>query len=282
MRPGDAVATGGPNAQAAIARPHAATCAVAAAIRRSRKRRSLPYFIENPQATIAPLSLGPNRRADAALQPPRALLASRRSAGRDPLRTGGKTFRIARDFVAARSWLDQSRAQRGGARLVTRPLTLCRHLSGDDIPTGAPSAAQRTVDGRPILRRCCPAISNCSSSACPIFGLPIKRVAGSFRQARSGLRALYERAGLPASTHGPSAKPLAGCARSALPAFRRPAQLKRRCRARADALRRRCKRGHEPLLTLLRPFRAEAARDEARMACDLASDARLEQQREAA
>ena len=102
--------------------------------------------------------------------------------------------------------------------------------------------------------------------------MPLARVVGIVHDRRgAGFRALYDKAGLPASTYP--------AFREALEAMREDgfmvepggaSRLKRRIiervltrcerRARSDEI--------EPLLTLLRRFAAEAAREEARMFCD--------------
>jgi uncharacterized protein (DUF2336 family) len=104
-----------------------------------------------------------------------------------------------------------------------------------------------------------------------LSGLPPARVAGLVHDRRgAGLRALYERAGLPASAFP--------AVRAAIDAMHEtgfagdpggPARLKRRmvervltgCEDYASA-------DIEPLLMLLRRFATEAAREEARLFCD--------------
>ena len=113
-----------------------------------------------------------------------------------------------------------------------------------------------------------------------LTGLTIARVAGIVHDRRgAGFRALYDKAGLPASTY-----PLF---REALDAMREEgflaepggaSRLKRRV---IERVLTRCENEAlgevEPLLTLLRRFAAEAAREEARLYCDeLVADDRLE------
>jgi uncharacterized protein (DUF2336 family) len=103
-----------------------------------------------------------------------------------------------------------------------------------------------------------------------LSGLPLARVSALVHDRRSaGLRALYERAGLPASTYAAFHEaveamndigPMEGQDGSV--------RLRRRVVERVLA---RCADGSigdvEPLLTLLRRFAAEAAREEARAFC---------------
>ena len=105
-----------------------------------------------------------------------------------------------------------------------------------------------------------------------LSGLPLgARQRHRARQAGSGFRALYDKAGLPASAYP--------AFRAAIEAMRedgfqgRPggalAPQAAHDRARADAVAPQDALGDvEPLLTLLRRFAAEAAREEARLFCE--------------
>jgi hypothetical protein len=101
----------------------------------------------------------------------------------------------------------------------------------------------------------------------------------------NGLRALYDRAGLPASTFAAFSEALAAMREGGFVGdFGGAARLKRRM---VERVLTRCAEDAigdvEPLLTLLRRFAAEAARDEARLSCyDLAADEEIEPQRAAA
>ena len=104
-----------------------------------------------------------------------------------------------------------------------------------------------------------------------LSGLPLSRVEGLIHdKGNAGFRALYEKAGLPAAT---------------FPAFREAvaamqddyvslepggnARLRRRMIERVLTRCESMEQGDiEPLLTLLRRFATEAAREEARMFCD--------------
>ena len=109
--------------------------------------------------------------------------------------------------------------------------------------------------------------------------VPLSRVAGIVHDRRgAGFRALYDKAGLPASTFP--------AFREALEAMREegfmfePGQASRLKRRIIERTLTRCEYETpdeiEPLLTLLRRYAAEAARDEARLFCDeLVADAML-------
>jgi uncharacterized protein (DUF2336 family) len=118
-----------------------------------------------------------------------------------------------------------------------------------------------------------------------LSGMPIARVSALVHDKRgSGLRALYDRAGLPVSTHVAFSEALAAMREGGFVGdFEGATRLQRRM---VERVLTRCADEAvgdiEPLLTLLRRFAAEAARDEARMACDLAADEECEPQRAAA
>ena len=113
-----------------------------------------------------------------------------------------------------------------------------------------------------------------------LTGLSMARIAGIVHDRRgAGFRALYDKAGLPAATY-----PVFG---EALDAMREEgflgepggaSRLKRRI---IERVLTRCESAAlgevEPLLTLLRRFAAEAAREEARLFCDeLVADDRID------
>ena len=101
--------------------------------------------------------------------------------------------------------------------------------------------------------------------------VPLPRVVGIVHDRRgAGFRALYDKAGLPASTFRRSARRWRRCARTASWSSRAaPSRLKRRI---IERVLTRCESEApdeiEPLLTLLRRYAAEAAREEARLFCD--------------
>jgi uncharacterized protein (DUF2336 family) len=103
--------------------------------------------------------------------------------------------------------------------------------------------------------------------------LPLARVRALVYEKAGGLRAIFERANLPASTYP--------AFREALEAMREggfdPAGASRLKRRMVERVLTRCADEPDvetaPLLTLLRRFAAEAAREEARLFCDeLAAD----------
>ena len=111
-------------------------------------------------------------------------------------------------------------------------------------------------------------------------GVPLARVAGIVHDRRgASFRALYDKAGLPASTFLAFREVLEAIREDGFMAEPGGAsRLKRRIIERALT---RCEDESpdeiEPLLTLLRRFAAEAAREEARMFCDeLVAHGRIE------
>ena len=104
-----------------------------------------------------------------------------------------------------------------------------------------------------------------------LSGLPLHRVAGLVHDRRgNGLRALYDKAGLPAAAYP--------AVRAALEAMHEtgfasePGGVSRLKRRMIERVLTQCAEGAssevEPLLTLLRRFATEAAREEARLFCD--------------
>jgi hypothetical protein len=118
-----------------------------------------------------------------------------------------------------------------------------------------------------------------------LSGLPLNRIAGFIDEAGPGFRALYRKAGLPASAYP--------AFREAIEAMREAgfslqpgahAGLKRRIIERVLTC---CENDFlgdiEPLLTLLRRFATEAAREEARAFChDLVAGASVPAERQRA
>ena len=232
-------------------------------------------LVENSDADIAPLST--DRIVErfghlAAIREP--LLA------RDDLAVATRQTLVAKlsetlaGFVAGRAWLDLDHAQRiareacekatvaiaaDSATSEVRPLI--RHLR----VTGQLTAGlilRALLSGNVVLFE---------EALAELADMPVTRVSGLIHdRGNAGLRALFERAALPASTY-PAFK-------EAIEAMREggfmiepggAARLKRRM---IERVLTRCENEDigdlAPLLTLLRRFATEAAREEARLFCD--------------
>jgi uncharacterized protein (DUF2336 family) len=271
----DAVATGAEAAQAAIASRAELPRSVSGAIAEVGCADACLLLVQNPGADIAPLSIDRMvaRFGDvAALR--EALLARYDIAPSTRLALVAKVSESLVDFVARRRWLNAERA-----RLVAREacekatVTVAAETPGVQM---RPLVHHLRVSGQLtaglILRALLSGnVTLFEEALAELSGMPTKRVGTVIHYGGgTSLRALFDRAGLPPSTY-PAFK-------QAIEAMREgdltsepggSAKLKRRmiervltgCENEAlDEL--------APLLTLLRRFATEAAREEARQLRD--------------
>jgi uncharacterized protein (DUF2336 family) len=281
----DAVATGAPAVQAAIATRAALPRSVGAAIAEVGTAESCLVLVENTDAALAPLSADRIVERFGHLAAIReALLARRDLAVATRQILVAKLSETLAGFVAGRAWLDLDHAQRvareacekatvaiaaDGATSDVRPLI--RHLRATGQLT-AGLILRALLSGNVALFE---------EALAELADLPVARVSGLVHDgSTAGVRALFDRAGLPASTF-PAFK-------EAIQAMREggfisepgdAARLKRRMIERVlTACEDQDLGDLEPLLTLLRRFATEAAREEARLFCDelVAADDRSE------
>lgn len=271
----DAVATGTPAVQAAIASRAALPRSVAAAIAEVGTAEACLMLVESGDADLAPLSI------DRIVERFGHLAAFRESLlARDDLPAATRQTLVAKlsvalaGFVVGREWLDPDRANRIAreacekATVVIaadtstselRPL-IC-HLRGTGQLT-AGLILRALLSGNVVLFE---------EALAELADMPIARVSGLVRdRGNAGLLALLEKAGLPPSTYP--------AFRGAIEAMREnglahqpgdAARLKRRMIERVLTGCEEQDLGElEPLLTLLRRFATEAAREEARLFCD--------------
>jgi uncharacterized protein (DUF2336 family) len=270
----DFAATGSSQIQTAIARRPMLPRAVAAAIAEVGSAEACLVLIENTEADVASFSLDRIVHRHGHLAAIReALLAYKDLPAPTRQALVAKLSQTLADFVTARAWLAKDRALRvtqeaceratvtlaaESAYVEVRPLV--RHLRETGQLT-AGLVLRALLCGNAILFE---------EALAELSGMPIHRVAGLVHHKRStGFRALYDKAGLPAS---------------AFPAFREAIETMREDGFVGDArgatrLQRRmiervltrCEQTSlediEPLLTLLRRFATEAAREEARAFC---------------
>ncbi len=271
----DAAATGGPAVQAAIASRAALPRSVAAALAEVGTAESCLVLVENRDAHIAPLSI--DRIVErfghlAAIREP--LLA------RDDLPVATRQTLVAKlsetlaGFVAGRAWLDIDHAQRvareacekatvaiaaDSATSEIRPLI--RHLRSTGQLT-AGLILRALLSGNVVLFE---------EALAELADMPVARVSGLVHdRGTSGLRALFDRAKLPSSTFPAFKEAIAAMREGGF--VSEPgdaARLKRRMIERVLTACEDQDLGElEPLLTLLRRFATEAAREEARLFCD--------------
>jgi uncharacterized protein (DUF2336 family) len=276
----DAVATGDPSAQAAIANRAPLPCAVAAAIAEVAAAEACLILLENEQAAIAPFSLdrivtrhghlGAIReamlqRADLPASTRQALVA--------------KLSETLAGFVTSRAWLVADRARRVTKEACEKAtITLASDSPESEIP---PLVRHLRESGQLtaglILRALLSGnIDLFEQALAELSGLSLARVSVLVHdKGGNGLRALYDRAGLPTSTYAAFSEAITAMRESGFVGDHEGAtRLKRRM---VERVLTRCAdeaiEDVEPLLTLLRRFAAEAARDEARTFCrDLAAD----------
>jgi uncharacterized protein (DUF2336 family) len=271
----DAVATGCPSVQAAIASRVALPRAVSAAIAEVGTGEACLILIENPGAEIAPLSI--DRIVErfghlAAIREPLLQRDDLAAAARLMLVT--KLSETLAGFVTGRNWLDADQAQR-----ITR----------EACEKATISVAAEAPDGevRPLIRHLCETgqltaglilrallsgnVTMFEEALAELAEMPITRVSGLiYGGGSAGLRALFDKAGLPASTY-PAFK-------AAVEAMREggfigdaagAARLKRRMIERVLTSCAQDEFGDTaPLVTLLHRFATEAAREEARLFCE--------------
>lgn len=270
----DAVATGAPEVQAAIASRAALPCSVAAAIAEVGSAESCLLLLENPTAEIAPLTL--DRMVDrfghlAAIRESLLIRDDIPAATRQALVI--KLSETLAGFVAGRAWLDPDHAERIAREACERAtVTIAADAPQGELgPLIRHLCASGQLTAGLILRALLSGnIALFEEALAELADMPVGRVSGLIHDRGSvGLRALFEKAQLPPSTY-PAFK-------EAIEAMREgfshepggPARLKRRM---IERVLTRCENAElgelAPLLTLLRRFATEAAREEARMFCD--------------
>jgi uncharacterized protein (DUF2336 family) len=271
----EAVATGEPARQIAIASRAALPCSVSAAIAEVGSAEACLTLLENHDAEIVPFSLDRIVQRFGHLAAIRDIILSRDDLPA-PTRQAlvVKLSETLAEFVTAREWLAEDRARR-----VTREA--CERA------TVALAAESEDDQVRPLIRHLCESgqltagllLRSLLSGGVELFEealaelaqVSLSRVVGIVHDRRgAGFRALYDKAGLPASTFP--------AFREALEAMREegfmfePAQASRLKRRIIERTLTRCESEApdeiEPLLTLLRRYAAEAAREEARLFCD--------------
>jgi uncharacterized protein (DUF2336 family) len=270
----DAAAAGHTGTQLAIANRGGLAPAVSAAIAEVGAPEACLVLVENPSAEIAPLSL------DRIVERFGHLAAIREALlARDDLPATTRQSLVAKlsetlaGFVTAREWLEAERAERVTREACEKATVTLAAVSpsGEVQPLIEHLRASGQLNAGLILRALLSGnIALFEHALADLSGLPLGRVSALVHDQRSGgLRALYERAGLPASTY--TAFHEAVEAMKDIGSFEGQdgsVRLRRRVVERVLA---RCADGSigdvEPLLTLLRRFAAEAAREEARAFC---------------
>lgn len=271
----DMVATGEGAAQEAIARRLDLPCPVAAAIAEVGSAEACLTLIENTCAEIVPFSLDRIVARHGHLAAIREALFAREDlpASTRQALVVQLSDTLAR-FVSARAWLEEDRAQRvvkeacekatvvlaaTSQRRDVRPLVTHLRQSGQ-LTTGL--VLRALLSGNVLLFE---------ESLAELAGLPLARVAGIVQDRRAGVfRALYEKAGLPLSACSAFRAAIDVLHEMGVPA--EPGGATRLKRRMVERVLTRCEEETPeeiaPLVTLLRRFATEAAREEARLFCD--------------
>ncbi len=277
----DAVATGCPTVQSAIASRAGLPRSVAAAIAEVGVADACLVLLENHASDIAPLSIDRVVERFGHLPAIRESLLARQdvpAAARQALIT--KLSEALVGFVAGRKWLEVDHARR-----ITREacekvtVALASETPADDVgPLVRHLRESGQLTAGLILRALLSGnVMLFEEALAELAEMRITRVAGLVEDGSfAALRALFERAGLPPSTY-PAFKEAIEALREGvfIGELGGAARLKRRM---IERVLTRCESGEldetGPLITLLHRFATEAARDEARLFCDeLAAEA---------
>jgi uncharacterized protein (DUF2336 family) len=271
----DIAATACSQVQVAIARRAPLPRAVCAAIAEVGSAAACLVMIENPDADIAPFSIDRIVARHGHLPDIReALLVCDDVAA--PVRQAlvAKLSETLADFVAARAWLPEDRAHRiarearekatvtlAAESPATQLRPLIRHLR---------ESGQLTA-GLILRALLCGNVFLFEEALAELSELSLTRVSALlYDGGGGGLRALFDKAGLPASACPAFREAIAAMREAGFAGDIGDAtRLKRRM---VERVLTRCEHdapgGAEPLLTLLRRFATEAAREEARLFCD--------------
>jgi uncharacterized protein (DUF2336 family) len=270
----DAVATGGAAAQAAIASRSGLPRSVAAAIAEVGTAESCLLLLENRDADIAPFSIDRMVERYGHLAAIRELLLTREDVAVSArLTLVAKLSETLADFVIEREWLEPDRAQRVAREACEKAtITLAAETPMQVRPLIRHLRLTGQLTAGLILRALLSGnVTLFEEALAELADLPVARVSDLVHgHGTAGLRALFEKAGLPRSSY-PAFK-------EAIEAMREggfvgePGGAARLRRRMIERVLTRCEDEAPdelaPLLTLLRRFATEAAREEARLFCD--------------
>jgi uncharacterized protein (DUF2336 family) len=271
----DAVATGDGEVQIAIASRAALPSPVAAAIAEVGSAEACLVLTENVDAEIATFSVDRIVERFGHLAAIReALLARDDVAPATRLTLVAKVSETLVGFVAARQWLDVDHAQRiareacekatvtlAAAAPSTQIRPLIRHLRVSGQLT-AGLILRALLSGNVALFE---------EALAELTDMPVERVSNLIHDSgNAGLRALFDQAGLPSSTYPAFKEAIEAMREGGL--IIEPGGVARLKRRTIERVLTRCEDEDigdlAPLLTLLRRFATEAAREEARLFCD--------------
>ena len=271
----EAIASGEAERQIAIATRAKLPCSVSAAIAEVGCAEACLLLLENEDAETVAFSLDRIVQRFGHLAAIRAAILSRDDLPA-PTRQA-LVFKLSEtlaDFVTARGWLGEDRAcriTREACEKATIALAAESH-EGEVRPLIRHLRESGQLNAGLILRSLLSGnVELFEEALADLAQVPLTRVVGIVHDHRgAGFRALYDKAGLPASTFP--------AFREALEAMREegfmfePGNASRLKRRIIERTLTRCESEApdeiEPLVTLLRRYAAEAAREEARLFCD--------------
>jgi len=271
----DAVATRGPAGQTAIASRAALPRSVAAAIAEIGTAEACLLLVESRDADIAPFTFDRIVERFGHLAAIREQLLERNDIAVSTRQTLiAKLSQTLAGFVAGCEWLDADQAQRI-AREACEKATL---VIAAETPSSEvrPLISHLRVTGQLtaglILRALLSGnVALFEEALAELTGMPVARVSSLVHdRGTAGLRALFEKAALPQSTYPAFMEAIAAMREGGF--MSEPGDAARLRRRMIERVLTRCE-GTDlgelaPLLTLLRRFATEAARDEARLFCD--------------
>jgi uncharacterized protein (DUF2336 family) len=270
----DAAASREPAIQTAIAGRTDLPCAVAAALAEVGTAEACLTLIENESADVAPFSLERMVARHGHLAAIREALLAREDlpmSARQAIMV--RLSETLAQFVTARDWMDEGRARRVAKEACEKAtVTLAATSPAPDLRALVVHLrATGQLTAGLILRALLSGnVRLFEEALADLSGLPSARVAGLIHDKRgAAFRALYDKAGLPATAYSAFRAALdtlheIGFVAEAGGATR----LKRRM---VERVLTRCAGDEneiDPLLSLLRRFATEATRDEARLFCD--------------
>jgi uncharacterized protein (DUF2336 family) len=274
----DLVATAHPESQAVIASRFLLPRSVSAALAEVGAAQACLALLENPDADVAAFSF------DRIVERFGHLSAIRENLlARDDLPATARQAALAKlsqtlaGFVASRHWLPEDHAQYAAREACEKAtVALAAETAYEEIGTLVTHLrASNQLTAGMILRALLSGnIVLFEEALADLSGMPLESVASYVHDRMlSGFRALYRKAGLPDAAYPAFREAVVALRDGILPPYQNgAAQLNRamvervltRCAEQADD-------GDvenvEPLLSLLRRFAVEAARDEARMFC---------------
>jgi len=271
----DTVGTGDSEAQAAIARRADMPRSVAAALAEVGSAEACLILIESPYADIAPFSL--DRIVEryghlAAIREALFALPHLPAATRQALVV--KLSETLAGFVVARHWLAEARARRITQEACEKATVMLAAASErrEVCPLVRHLRASGQLTAGLVLRALLSGnVTLFEQSLAELADMPAARVGALVKDRRgAGFKAVYDRAGLPAPVYPAFRAAIEAMHESGLAA--EPGGNARLRRRMVERVLTSCAGlsapDIEPLMTLLRRYATEAAREEARMFCD--------------